>query len=411
MNKLAVLACAAMLLALTLGCGKSSTKPTVDSGGAQHETDLGSQALASGNYANANAHFKAAIALDPGNAQAQFGAGVTEVYLLQNDPDILAVQAQLPLVRSPIVPVQHSRTGRVETMRQRLTAARSGVDQRYSPKPMGTAFFRTLLLAADEPDSISEVQAIIRNKVMPRLQYAEERLNAAEAASNFVMLLPPSVTDLPDTIEIDKTELYVLDAVVNSVQGWCGLLVAYNFDVENSDFEHVNAESLLTGATAWATLHAGGVLDLASARLNFLNVKGKLDAAAAYLAAETDDQSDDIIPQSWLTTQDFTDLHDAVAQVYTSLNSPVTITVNDYSMQPMDLQIQIGRFFVPAITDLKPKFPALVFYGTVPEIAVPITFPDPTINGIFPDMTNVRWRQLTGITAASRLAPRAVALH
>ena len=129
------------------------------------------------------------------------------------------------------------------------------------------------------------------------------------------------------------------------------------------------------------------------------------------MAAETDDQSDDIIPQSWLTTQGFTDLHDAVAQVYTSLNSPVTITVNDYSMQPMDLQIQIGRFFVPAITDLKPKFPALVFYGTGPEIAMPITFPDPTINGIFPDMTNVRWRQLTGITAASRLAPRAVALH
>jgi hypothetical protein len=399
-----------LLAVLALGCAKSTTMPVVDTVTAQKETDLGNQALVNGDFATANAHYRTAVSLNPDNTQAQFGAGVTEVFQLQSDPEVVSLQNQLSLTRtrSATQATSLSRTERATALSLRLTEAGQGVDPRYAPQSMGKAFFRTLLHACDDPRSISEIQRIIRRKIMPQLQFAEDRLNRVEAASNFTLLLPPSITGLPQTIEIDKTEVYVLDAVVNDLQGWLGILVAYNFDVPNNDFEHVNAESLLAAGTAWATLHRGGAQQLASARLDFLNVKIKLDAAAAYLAAETDDQSDDVIPASWLKTQAYLDLRDAVNRVDNSLKGPVTTTVNDASQQPMTLQVYIGRFFVPAIADLKTKFPALEFTAGHPVVAAPITFSDPTINGIFPDMTNPRWQQLTGITGGIGLRSHAL---
>jgi hypothetical protein len=274
----------------------------------------------------------------------------------------------------------------------------------YTPVRMGGAMVRMLALADNEPDSVSEIQAIVRTKVMPRLQYAEDRLNAAEASADFRMFIDPAVTGLPDTLEIDKTELYLLDSVINGVQGWLGILVAYNFDVENSDFEHVNAESLLTPGTAWATLHPTGHLSLAQAKNDFETVKARFDAASTYLANETDDQSNDLIPQEWLASQDFADLQGGVDQMYAALTGPVTVPVRDANDQPFDIQIDIGRFLVPGIDDLKKALPEHTFESGELKPVTPITFSTatgyggPTVYGIFPDMTDARWQQLTGLT-------------
>ena len=78
-------------------------------------------------------------------------------------------------------------------------------------------------------------------------------------------------------------------------------------------------------------------------------------------------------------------------------SGPVSTSVDDYLGNPFAIQIDVSRFFSPAIGDLKTKLPALIFSGGEPDISVPITFTDPQINGIFPDMTNARWQELTGL--------------
>jgi len=402
----------AALIAFASGCSKSSTKPSTDPSGSANDTNQGNQDLANGDYSSANGHYKDAIAKDPSNTSAQFGAAVTEVFLLQDDPEIQGVAGQFDVLQRPVTPVTHTRTERAAALSQRIARLRADVGGTYTPGRTGRMTLRMMTLAADHPDSISKIQAIIKTKVLPKLAYAEARLNIIEAASDFVMLIPPVVTDAPDTIEIDKTEVYVLDAVLNNVQGWLGLVVAYNFDVENGDFEHVNAESLFTPGTDWATLNTGGHAELAAAKANFLNVKTRFDDASAYLAAETDDQSNDLIPQEWLTSQDYADLQNGINQIAATLNGAVDVPdVNDANGQPFALQLYLGRFFVPGIDDLKTVFPALTFTNNEPDIATPITFDDPTIDGIFPDMTNPRWQQLTGLTgpppAVARNASRA----
>src|SRR5262249_27441620 len=196
------------------------------------------------------------------------------------------------------------------------------------------AAMRMLAFAADDPESLSEIQHLIKTRVMPRLAEAELRLAIVEQTSEFVMKFPPAVTGLPDTIEIDKGEVYLLDAVVNGVQGWLNIAVAYNFDVENSDYEHVNAESLLAAGTAFGTLHDDGSIQLNSARTNFMLVNTRLDQAAAFIAAETDDQSDDLVPQEWLNTPEYTDLADDVDQLYATLIAPVQVEATDANGQP-----------------------------------------------------------------------------
>ena len=128
---------------------------------------------------------------------------------------------------------------------------------------------------------------------------------------------------------------------------------------------------------------------------------------AASLAAETDDQSDDLIPQAFLDTQAYQDLQNGVTQVASTLEAAVPISVTDYTGQPFALDLYAGRFFVPAIEDLKTKFPNHTFdVNGDPQLTGPITFPDPTINGIFPDMTNDRWRAVTGLNVMAARTPR-----
>jgi len=404
LTRLAVIS-TALAFALVLGCGgKSSTEPKTDPAAAAGEVDAGNTALANGDYAAANEHFKTAIAKDPSNAQAQFGAAVTEVYLLQDDPELQSLAGQFQLFQPGALPVSHGRLARRVAFSQRVESLRSSVVGPYTPGRMGAAVVRTLALAGNEPDSISEIQAIVRTKVMPKLQYAEDRLNAAEAAADFRMFIDPAVTGLPDTLEIDKTELYLLDSVINGVQGWLGILTAYNFDVENSDFEHVNAESLLAPGTTWATLHPYGHLALAQAKNDFETVKARFDAAAAYLANESDDQANDLIPQEWLSTQDYADLADGIDQMYAALTGPILVPARDANDQEFDLQVDLGRFLVPGIDDLKKALPNHTFENGELKPVEPITFSTesgyggPTVYGIFPDMTDARWQQLTGLT-------------
>ncbi len=398
-----------LVLALSLGlsltaCGKG-TNPTAPTLTAEQEVEAGNAALASGDYAAANQHFKAALAKDPTNPQANLGAAVTEVYLTQNDPDVAAIihfvdsTASAPVAARPA----SARAGvRAARLLARLHLAPSGV---ANPIRGGRAAWTLLGRAVSDPPAISEVQRIVKTVVMPRLQYAEDRLAVLESDPQFSIKLPPSLTEEPDTLEVDLGEIYMLDAVVNGVQGWLGLLVAYNFDVPS--YEHVNAESLLAPGTAWATLHPDGALQLAGARLNLLRVKTQIDQAVSYINAETDDQTDDLILATDLQSQGFLDFLDGVNQVAATLNGVITIQVDDYLGAPFAMQLHLERFFAAPIADLKTKFPNVAFdLQGDPYVTDPLTFPDPQIDLIFPDMTNERWQQLVGpVALAPHLAP------
>jgi len=404
MKKFLMLFACGIVAAMLWGCGSdnSTAPPPADPQGAATEVALGNTDLGNGNYAGANQHYQAALTKDPNNNQARLGVAVTDVYLLQNDTEVQSVVDYLDQVPPPVVG-----NARVMLHSKRVASLLDPAHRSFTPVSEGRAVMRMLTAAVTNPPAISDIQRIIVTKVMPKLQSTQNHLNVIEQASEFVFKLPPAATGLADTLEIDKSDVLLLDSVVNGVQGWLGLVVAYNFDVSNNDFDNVNTDSLLTPGTDWAKLHDGGALALAAAKENLLLVKTRLDQAALSLAGEADDQTDDLVPKTWLDTPEYQDLQDGVTRATNTLAGPVAITVNDYAGQPFAMGLNLGRFFVPAITDLKTKLPDHTFdvYGK-PQLVAPITFPDPTINGIFPDMTDARWQQLTGVTGPVARATR-----
>lgn len=384
-----------LVLALfTAGCGGSKNPSSAtDPVGAAAEASAGDEAMAAGNYASANEHYRAALALDPNNAQANIGAAVTEVYLLGSDSEVDSLR--ILWSANPPFPVHSPNLESTNRRARILSGIGVGIGgDGFRPFTPAAAVAKLSTLGTEDPALFSDVQRVIVLKILPRLEYVESRLMVVEANPGWRYLVPPSVTDAPDTVEIDLGEVYMLDAVVNAVQGWLGLAVAYNLDTPNGG---ANPESLFANGTAFGTLHTGGALALANARLNWQLAKIRLDSGIAYINAETDDQSNDVIPKEALTDPGFTSWYTDFNKLQTSLSSPVEVSVNDYQNQPMSLQIEIGRFFTNPITDIKTVLPAHTFDDAhQPVVTDPVTFPDPTFHLIFPNMTNILWRQLIG---------------
>jgi len=128
--------------------------------------------------------------------------------------------------------------------------------------------------------SLSEIQAIVRAKVDAQAPVRRGSAEAAEADPNFLLLLPAGDHGPARHARDRQDRAVLLDGVVNGVQGWLGMFVAYNFDVENMDFDHVNAESAAHDRHPVRRAQSGGALQLAAAKANFQNLKGKFDAAA-----------------------------------------------------------------------------------------------------------------------------------
>jgi hypothetical protein len=252
-----------------------------------------------------------------------------------------------------------------------------------------------------DPTYAAWYQIVIRTEVMPRLAYAEARLNAIEGNSALSLIVPPSISGAAADIEVDLGEVLALDAVINSVQGVLGTVVAYNFD--NPD--GATAEELLAPTSKFGELMPDGAARLAAAHLDLALSYTRFNAMIAHINAESDDQSDDAIPKAALTTQEFLDFADGFAQAEDALAHTVTVDVTDYQGNPATIDITIGKLFDNPIADFKDKLPAYTFdIDGNPVITDPITFPDPKFNLLFPNMDNVAWRTLIGpVTPAARL--------
>ncbi|OGF10436.1 MAG: hypothetical protein A2W00_01430 [Candidatus Eisenbacteria bacterium RBG_16_71_46] len=374
---------------LFVGCGSSSkSTSTPDVTGAEIAVAAGLQALADGDVAGANAQFRTAVAKDPSNPRGNIGAAVTEVALVESDPDVNRILGDLGITGVPPIPSPLGAFG----PRERSIGRFSLVPRHdYDPMRIGRSVFGLLLRATANPPAVSEIQDVIKTRIMSRLSYAESRLNVVEQNPNFVWKIPPAVTGEPDSVEVDLGDVLLVDAVINLVQGPLGLVVAYNFD---ADYENLDAEMLLAPGSPWATLHPDGAAQLSEAYTSLLTADTRIHAAEQSIQGETDEQSDDLVPQS----VDLSEIIAGLDEMANALEHQITVSVRDYQGGNLDVELSAGVFFTSPIQDWKPKLPFHTFDPTThdPIITDPLGFPDPRFNGLFPTMTNALWQQIVG---------------
>src|SRR5882762_8624985 len=159
----------ATLAVSAASCSKDKKSP-LNPAAAETAAQAGDAALANGDLPGADAKYKDALAKDPGNGHANLGAAITNLALLQSDA---SVDSLITFLGNVPLPAPNARAARSSRMLAHL-GIRTNV--KYDPLTNGRRLAKLMMRSVADPALPSWYQAVIRNKVMPKLQYAEDRL-------------------------------------------------------------------------------------------------------------------------------------------------------------------------------------------------------------------------------------------
>ncbi|MDI6792466.1 MAG: hypothetical protein QME81_06315 [bacterium] len=381
-----------------------------------------------------NSLFKEALEKDPNNPEANLGAAITEILLLGEDTEI---KEAIEKLQAWLESFGGSFMGSPIFMAKRLQTSQKG-------KAMSA--FDVL---EDKPPTMSELQDIIKNKVLPEIDYIIKRLEVvensswesttyevtldSEAIKDFISssfdysemfdsedgedaegiideILAGFSRDGEVNVEIDKTDVYVYNGMLQLFKSVLSGFCAWNLDIVYEDFE--DPEKTKTAVMK--------IIEKQSPYKKFLTLKdsemlktagNSLDASAAKLLTamdllenETDDQQNDLIPQPDTYDEVWEKVKHALNQVRDALKGPTTIDFTYYDPEAdiPELKINLDAFyFTSQIQDLRDyiipaveKWPWDPPYSEEPEFkdidgdGLTPDWNDPTFNGILPEMTN-----------------------
>jgi len=382
MKVLKTIVCCFFSIGMLIGCSTTSSKnltgpSPVDVTTADSKTTQANSALESAlssnpnlttiNVTTANNLYTEAIALNPANTQAQFGAAITELLTATQNQDfqtfVDSLQISSPsstgLFKSSVIPININGKSVVSSEKIVLKLANA---------------------TSNELPKISTLQKIVNDTVMPKINYALARLAIIESDPGFVFKITPKMrgdATSQDTFNLDNGEVFVIDAGLRIIQASMLALISYNVDVDmNGSYSWLQTTSngfsgdstkaaflkqLLSSGSSFLTLNPWGQVSMQGVSSNLRTSLTKLTSAINEINAETHDQSHDIIKISDLNSANsslanngssynsITSVIDTIAKV---LNGPYVFTKDSVSVT-----INFTAIFDHPIQDLKTKFP------------------------------------------------------
>jgi hypothetical protein len=300
-------------LALVCGCGKSSdsTNPA-NTSTSQQKVNQANAALENILYALAHPTttptrpsdidfrtpeglYREALALDPSNLDANFGVSVLGLLALTSDTEINSafdewsqyLQGKVPfqVKASPMRPfgIPISPLGDPASLR---------LPFRSVPLAMVS---ETRLARLTVDPQLSRAQAIIHDRVLPRLNEAITRLAVVGANPGYQFIVTPRMQGDPGAApaEIDRTDILAMRAAVSLLAAICHVAVSYNLSFQS--YDQAGLVQALTPGSGWLALASDGAAQMSSAYSATVDAIDGVSAATTSLLAETDDQSDDVI--------------------------------------------------------------------------------------------------------------------
>jgi hypothetical protein len=381
------------------GCKSSTTDSGAADTGAAY-TVMENQFFAAANngidkvdFTEANTLYRSAVAASPNNAEANLGAGITEVFLIYTDPD----------VRSALTGLQNSVTPVSLLGKFGIPSGTKDINVPYTA--LASNLFNIIQTAQGDPVTISRVQEILKTKVLPRINYALERLAVAEQHPEFEMKISGKMqgNEKLSAVYLDLTEVYFMDAMLNGMKALVSEFLIFRFDLPSYTTSAV-VQALNRDNTTFFVLASDGASYSAGVKSSLLAAFGKFRAGINFLKNETDDQNDDIIKKS--SSGEMDNALADVDKMEQYLTTPMTLDVNNWTSDGKNytIQINLGAFFdnppsnpkkdwLPEYTVDSTMHGDIVWQWTQQSYAS-FTFPDPTFNGVFPGMTNDLLKQL-----------------
>jgi len=354
----------------------------------------------------ANTLYKDVLKSNPENSEANLGAGLTELILLSDDPQI-EDSIEKWMDELPKSPGDKSRVfprALKEKDISRVLSKLSSFLSSIATAKLPTRGMRDFAIKATKAaPTVSEMQDVIEDIILPVLDYVIARLDIVETNPAFEL----RIEIYEEEIEIDRTDIYLLNSAVNSLKASLCFVVSYNLDV---DYD------LLSSTPTYYTYYLDKSTCAEHYYPDFFELKSPsrlketgdaLDTAANKMLLamdsvenETDDQTDDLLPKpSECGGEDWNKTKHALNQFRDCLDGPVTIDFSYYvSESTQSITVNLNAFFytsqMPNLRD------ALCPAGTWDHSTGELSFEDldadtktpdwqdPTFNGLLPGMIN-----------------------
>lgn len=385
-------------------------------------------------------NFVDAAEKDPTNTDAQFGAAVLSMAVLQNDPD---VKAAIDSIES------WSKT----------TNAFNSMDESEIMSKKATFLAKKLSDNTVNAPEIHELQLIIENSILQAVNLSIARLNIVNSNEDFEFLVTYEDDNVTDTAEIDLGEVRAFLGSMKILKAMLHMIICYDLDIDKNGSYAVFEEdttavnqlvALLDPSSSFLAVKTGYLSHLNNIPSLIVDGLDIFKSAITYVKAETDNQENDILKIGNCSDCMKSDEADSVVKYLDSAKYYLTNTVTldleqafpgNSSLEGESIKVNISKLFnIPDFKDLAPYYgfyPIEMWSDTVAteidtygdyadtsailrgpiyltnasgdttitsfeqgptdedlEMHEIIVFKDPTFNGIFPDMTNKKLFEL-----------------
>jgi hypothetical protein len=366
--KISLISCVLVILFLTFGCKSDKDSETIlDPEGANTLVEEANQALetvlfnlindgveepADIDFSLPNSLYKQAYEKDPENKDANFGLALTDMMMMSQDDQRLN---DLFHNWDDYLNSDSDSPGTAPGFPGSVNALEIGTRQLIQ-----SVFFTPKMAVTDLPE-LSDIQEIVEELLLPKLRFAIQALDFLDDYPDYTFIISGRMQGDPleDQLEIDLTEIYILEVSLNMLYAIANMSVAYEVDFFGYDsLEALNAFS--PGGTFLTLRNGGEPMDRAKASL--LKAFDKLRDGIAFLKAETDPQDDDIIKigRDGPSLEELDQILEIVDEAESVLTENQTFTDNwdnDPVTPESDLTVNFGSLFDQPIQDWKSKLP------------------------------------------------------
>ncbi len=356
---------------------------------------------------SANALYNEALQYDPTNLDAHFGAAITGVLTLFSDTtirDLGSGNISFPLLSATeiISVLQRGDHKRISRLVENISAE----DVQLLFQPSNSAA-KVLAKSNNDNPLPSYFQNIVETKVLPVFIVAIQHLQQVTLDQDYAFLITPEMTGGADetTYRIDLTEIYLLLSLFQYIDAYGSIFVSYNIDYNSSAAASV-IQAWTTGSP-YLALRTNGTQHMKTARSNIVGAATSMKNGFTFLMNEPPHQEMDIIKYNPNEQQYYLNTIQSANETIAMFSGPSVIENG--------ITVNLVNFFDSPISDFKTKLPAYTvtaqFNGFSGRYDAVLTwgastydtwvFPDPTFNGVLPEMTNQGLKQLLDINAAT----------
>ncbi|NUN08063.1 MAG: hypothetical protein HUU54_02705 [Ignavibacteriaceae bacterium] len=406
-----------LLIAFAPGCEENQTGEGTDPTASKQKSEAAYKMMEddmymmmNGNFRNAsdydqlrfkqmNATFREAIELDPKNYEAKYGAALSEILAVYSDPEVNQ------LVKDFESAGNSNKNAISGEMKRSLIPLKTS-DLQLPEEKIASLLFNINKVALTDPPLISRVQAAIRNKLLPAIDYAIARLVECEAEPNFTFRVTGRMQgdNTLDMVTIYVTEVYFTNALLNAFKSGLEATLIYKFDL--TDYSQASlVAALQPNNTSFFYMNTDGQTRAQNVKNAFLGAMNNIKSGIASLESFSGRRPDAVIKignsgDRTIKQQDLDTLKKYIDKAIDAFNSTQTVEIKDADSDGNDytIKINISNFFnnmpqnpktafMPSYT-VEPSGEDDIRFDFVAQTYSEFTFPDPTFGGLLPDMSN-----------------------